>query len=150
MNFLHSRFIKSGQVNNDAFLYTLSLFALEPTRWINKYDWRQVTDTERCAIAIFWMAVGQKMGISYEVLPSCKDGWSSPLLWLDEIEAWSHGHEQRNVAPADTNTTLALSTTELQLFRFPKLLKPVVRNLVYVAMGPELRAAMQYVLLLQP
>ena len=150
MNFLHSRFRKSGQVNNDAFLYTLSLFALEPTRWINKYDWRPVTDTERCAIGIFWMTVGQRMGISYEALPSCQDGWTSPLLWLDEIEVWSRGHEQRNVGPAATNTTLALSTTELMLFRFPQFFQPVIRNLVYVAMGPELREAMMCVCFSRP
>jgi len=31
-------------------LYTLSLFALEPIRWVNRYEWREMTPMEVCAM----------------------------------------------------------------------------------------------------
>ena len=34
MNYLHSPYIKSGKITNDDLLYTLSLFALGPARWV--------------------------------------------------------------------------------------------------------------------
>lgn len=53
MNYLHGRYIKAGKISNDDMLYTLSLFVLEPIRWTAKYEWRTVTDFERCAMGIY-------------------------------------------------------------------------------------------------
>ena len=50
INCVHDKYQKAGKISNDDLLYTLSLFALEPVRWINRYEWRTLTDTERCAI----------------------------------------------------------------------------------------------------
>jgi hypothetical protein len=49
MNYLHSRYIKAGKIRNDDMLYTLSVFALEPARWINRYEWRKMSHLEMCA-----------------------------------------------------------------------------------------------------
>ena len=38
MNHLHPRYLKAGKISNDDMLYTLSLFALEPVRWVNRYE----------------------------------------------------------------------------------------------------------------
>jgi hypothetical protein len=53
MNYLHGRYIKAGKISNDDMLYTLSLFVLEPIRWTAKYEWRGVTDFERCAMGVY-------------------------------------------------------------------------------------------------
>ena len=50
MNYIHSIYQRKGLISNDDMLYTLSLFALEPVRWVNKYEWREFTDLEVCAM----------------------------------------------------------------------------------------------------
>jgi hypothetical protein len=42
MNFLHSHY----PILNDDFLYTLSVFVVTPQRWIEKYEWRPLTELE--------------------------------------------------------------------------------------------------------
>lgn len=51
-------------------LYTLSLFVTEPIRFIDAYEWRSLTELEKCALGTYWKSVGDAMGISYEPLPS--------------------------------------------------------------------------------
>ena len=43
---------KANLISNDDMLYTLGLFALEPIRWISMYEWRSLTDMERCAMSV--------------------------------------------------------------------------------------------------
>jgi hypothetical protein len=45
-----SMYQKKGLITNDDLLYTLSLFALEPVRWIERYEWRKMTPMEICAM----------------------------------------------------------------------------------------------------
>ena len=46
LNYLHGHYIKQGKITNNDMLYTLSLFLNQPVEWINKYEWRQLTDLE--------------------------------------------------------------------------------------------------------
>ena len=41
---------KQGLISNDDLLYTLALFAIEPWRWIDQFEWRTLTDMEVCAL----------------------------------------------------------------------------------------------------
>jgi hypothetical protein len=41
---------KKGLISNDDMLYTLSVFALEPVRWVKRYEWREMTPMEICAL----------------------------------------------------------------------------------------------------
>jgi hypothetical protein len=49
LNFLHSHYQKAGKISNDDMLYTLAVLALEPKRWIEQYEWRNLNDMELCA-----------------------------------------------------------------------------------------------------
>ena len=40
---------QKGFISNDDFLYTLGLFALEPIRWVERYEWRSLSLMEKCA-----------------------------------------------------------------------------------------------------
>ena len=42
MNWLHSQY----KISNDDKLYTLSVFVTVPQRWLEKYEWRPLTDLE--------------------------------------------------------------------------------------------------------
>ncbi|CAF9921188.1 MAG: hypothetical protein HETSPECPRED_004458 [Heterodermia speciosa] len=74
MNYLHSRYQKAGKISNDDLLYTLGIFALEPSRWINRYEWRCMTDVEMCACGTYWKNMGDAMEISYSKLRSSANG----------------------------------------------------------------------------
>ena len=142
MNYLHNRYRKAGKISDDDMLYTLSLFALEPLRWTNKYEWRSVTDVERCATGTYWKATGEMMDVPYTALPSCKQGWQDGLHWLEELESWSAVYEREHMLPADTNQQLATQTLNIGLFNLPTWLKPTGRRLVAVLLEPRLRTAM--------
>jgi hypothetical protein len=42
MNWIHDQY----KISNDDKLYTLSVFVTSPARWLQKYDWRPLTDLE--------------------------------------------------------------------------------------------------------
>jgi hypothetical protein len=142
MNFLHSRYQASGKIKDADMLYTLSLFACEPNRWIERFEWRDLTDMERCAGGTYWKAMGDAMHIAYTALPSAKTGWTDGLHWLDEIRAWSENYEAANMKPADTNKQLAEAHLDLLLFNLPPRLNTIAKTFVAVLIGPRLQEAM--------
>jgi hypothetical protein len=142
MNYLHARYQKSGKIKNVDMLYTLSLFALEPVRWIHKYEWRDLTDVERCASGTFWKAMGDVMLISFDDLPSGSTGWIDGLHWLEDLETWSLKYEAANMIPAATNNQLAESHLEVLFLNVPTWLNEVGKKVVAVFLGERLRQAM--------
>lgn len=142
MNYLHNRYQKSGKIKNTDMLYTLSLFALEPVRWIHKCEWRDLTDIELCASGTFWKAMGDAMLISFDDLPSSKTGWTDGLQWLQEIETWSLEYEAANMIPAVSNNQLAESHLDVLFLNLPAHLNGVGKELVAVLLGERVRKAM--------
>lgn len=59
MNRIHGRF----EIENQDFVYVLSTFVFEPTRWIARFGWRDTVEQERLAFFHFWRAVGARMNI---------------------------------------------------------------------------------------
>ena len=145
MNFLHAPYQKSGKISNNDLLYTLSLFALEPARWVAKYEWRSLTDLELCACGTYWKSMGDAMEISFQCLPSYKVGWKDGLHWLNEIEQWSLHYEEGNMVPALSNKQLADSHFDIMCINVPKMLLPVCRTMVSVLLGDRLQKAMMWV-----
>lgn len=142
MNYLHSQYIKAGKIKNSDLLYTLSVFALEPPRWIDRYEWRSFTDLELCASGTYWKYVGDAMNISMDELPSYKAGWTDGLHWLKEMETWSTKYEERHMVAAKTNNKLALAHLDLMFLNVPNRYKVVCQKFVSVIVGERLRQAM--------
>lgn len=144
MNYLHSVYQKAGQLLDDDMLYTLALFAREPARWINQYEWRQLEDFERCAIGTFWKSIGDAMNIGYEKLKSGKDGWTDGLHWLEEIEEWAEEYEKKFMQPNINNKITAEQTVAVLLWNVPSAMKGIGKHLVSALMDDRLRTAMMY------
>lgn len=124
-------------------LYTLSLFATEPIRFIDTYEWRKLTELEKCALGTFWKSVGDAMGVSYEPLPSFQNGgFRDGLHWLDEISAWSQAYEARAMVPDQKNRETADRTTAILTYMLPEPLKHVGLKFVPYMMDDRLRRAM--------
>ncbi|GAB1194399.1 hypothetical protein APSETT444_003644 [Aspergillus pseudonomiae] len=49
MNYIHSRYRKAGKILNEDMLHTLGSAVLDVFRSIEKYEWRQLSDVEKCA-----------------------------------------------------------------------------------------------------
>lgn len=145
MNYIHSGYQKSGLISNDDLLYTLSLFATEPMRWIDRYEWRTLKDFEKCALGTFWKSLGDAMGIGYEELKSAQTGWTDGLHWLEELIEWAEEYEKRCMVPDINNKITAEETTALLLWSVPPVMKGIGKNLVSALMDDRLRTAMMYV-----
>lgn len=139
---VHSSYRASGKILEDDMVYTLGLFAVQPVRFINKYEWRQLTDVEKCAIGTFWKSVGDGLEISWDVLPSGKTGFRDGLHWLEEIAAWSDDYEVRCMVPAVSNRETADQTTAVILYLVPRPLHSLGLKFVSFMMDDRLRKAM--------
>ena len=142
MNYLHGRYIKAGKISNDDMLYTLGLFVLEPVRWTAQYDWRPLTDVEKCALGLFWKDLGECMEISFDPLGHQKFGFNDGLAWLEALERWCSDYEIRNMVPAETNRDIARATIDIALFNVPKALRGVAWGFISALFEPRLRRAM--------
>ncbi|KAI1308316.1 hypothetical protein F5Y03DRAFT_393551 [Xylaria venustula] len=142
-NYLHNIYRRAGRISNDDMLYTLSLFTLEPMRWTAEYDWRPLSDMERCALATCFKVWGEDLEIGYESLPSHPSGWIDGLHWLEELDDWSKKYEERCVEASDTNVEVVNATRELMLCQIPGSLHGVLWGIVAILLGPRVQKAMR-------
>ncbi|KAH9883348.1 hypothetical protein F4778DRAFT_46998 [Xylariomycetidae sp. FL2044] len=143
MNYLHGRYRKSGKITDDDMLYTLGLFALEPVRWNSMYDWRSLTDIEKCALGVFWRDLGEAMEITYDQLqPFVRLGFDDGLAWLDALQKWCDRYEESHMVPADTNRDVSKATLDIAVFNIPIRLRGVAIKAVAAMLEPRLRKAM--------
>ncbi|THC91129.1 hypothetical protein EYZ11_009419 [Aspergillus tanneri] len=143
-NFIHSGYRASGKILDDDMLYTLGLFAIQPVRFIEKYEWRSLTDVEKCALGTFWKSLGDGLGVKYDALPSGKTGFRDGLHWLEEVAAWSDDYEVRCMLPNITNHQTATYTAAILLYMVPRPLQHIGHKFVSFMMDERLRRAMLY------
>ncbi|KAM5472938.1 hypothetical protein MauCBS54593_002651 [Microsporum audouinii] len=142
MNNIHQTYQKAGKILNDDLLYTLGLFAYLPVRWVGKYDWRELTDMEKCALGTFWKDIGDCMEIDYSALPSSKSGWKDGLHWLEEVTEWGDWYEQKNMVPNINNQRVALSAIDIILYTVPNFLKPTAKKMVFALLEDRMIKAL--------
>ncbi|KAL8774490.1 MAG: hypothetical protein Q9209_000863 [Squamulea sp. 1 TL-2023] len=142
INYLHDRHRSKGAISDEDMLFTLSLFALEPMRWVQKHEWRELDDMEVCAIGTHWKYLGDALKVPYELLPGYKTGWKDALEWMAELDDWSRAYEVRFMVPAKSSQEVAEATLEVVLYKMPKSLHGLARNIYAAAMETRLREAM--------
>ncbi|KAH0562356.1 hypothetical protein GP486_002947 [Trichoglossum hirsutum] len=98
INYLHSTYRATGKITDADMLYTLSLFALEPSRWVAKYEWRELTSLEKCAVGTLWKRLGDALGVNFDLLPGSREGlgrWGGVAGTTGQLESrvpgCSHG-----------------------------------------------------------
>lgn len=144
LNYLHGHYIKQGKISNDDMLYTLTLFTNQPPEWINRYEWRQLTDLELCAMGVFHKYMGESMHISFEPLPNYNVGWKDGLQFYHEMTAWAKDYEKRVMLPDKNNYDTAVQTRALLLGSQPDFLKPFLSKLVSAPLDDRLREAIMF------
>jgi len=113
MNWLHRRY--GAKIGNEEMIHTMAMFVLEPQRWIERYEWRSMSELERVAAFIYWKEIGNRMGIT-----------NMPQT-LPDLEAWVEKFEETHMIYADSNRVCAETTTNLYLRNVPSLLKNFAR-----------------------
>ncbi|KAH7018465.1 uncharacterized protein B0I36DRAFT_377652 [Microdochium trichocladiopsis] len=142
MNFLHSRYVKDGQISNTDLLYTLSVFVLEPPRFARLYDWRAMNEMEVCAYGVLWKAIGDDMGIEYKGhLPRAEQGWKDGLEFVEDIEAWAHAYEIDKMKPSKVAAAPARALIPMLLYWLPWFMHPFATECVCVLMNTRVREA---------
>ncbi|HEV7827172.1 MAG TPA: oxygenase MpaB family protein [Mycobacteriales bacterium] len=100
MNQMHGRYA----ISNDDMRYVLANFVVMPTRWLDEYGWRRLTEHERIASANYYRALGRHMGI--RDIPATHGGFAE-LLDRYEREHFAYDAGAREVSDA----TLRLMAT---------------------------------------
>ncbi|KAL4883215.1 streptococcal 67 kDa myosin-cross-reactive antigen like family-domain-containing protein [Aspergillus karnatakaensis] len=142
--FLHVGYRASGKILESDMLYTLSLFALEPIRFIDLFEWRSLSDLEQCAIGTYWKSLGDALEISFADLPSGPHAFRDGLHFLEELRAWSLKYEEDYMKPSPENKEVADKTMDVLVYAMPRFLKPVGVNFAACVMDDRLREAMMY------
>lgn len=125
MNAIHGRF----PISNSDYLYVLSTFVYEPVRWCDRFGWRPLSNLEKQAMYHFWVAVGERMGITD--IPGS----------YDEFETYNQTYEQQHFTYAVANQRVANATRAMLLSWFPVGLRsPADRAIPALLDAPLLNA----------
>lgn len=153
INYLHDRWRgkENGKgIRDEDMLYTLSLFALEPMKWVQKYEWRELSEVEINAVGLLWMYWGYALKVPFSLLPGYEKGWKNGVEWMEEMGAWSEAYEKRHMLPAESNAALADATVKILLWKTPKWMHGFGKRVFATVMegrSRRLREAMLLVIL---
>ena len=125
INRIHARF----SISNEDMLYVLSVFVVVPLRWLDRFGWRAVTETERSATCRYHQELGRQLGIR-DVPETCERFFA----YCDEFE-------RRHFAYTPTNARVGRATRELFVGWFRFLPAPLVRMGVHALLDPPVLAA---------
>lgn len=157
-NAIHGHYRDKGKILEADMLYTLLLFARQPWKWIDQYEWRKLTEAELNGLGTFWRAVGEAMEIDYTGLqvPGWTEDHSTPMTangrgradwktgadWLLAVDKWADMYERKYMVPCESNTVVGEQTIALLLYEVPKVFHPLGRHIVSTFMDDCLRRAM--------
>ncbi|CAN9177907.1 unnamed protein product [Alternaria alternata] len=102
MNYLHARYRKAGKILDADLLHTLGDGALEILHIIDKEEWRELSDVEKCAVGIFHRNLGEDLEIPFTPLKSFKSGWQDGSHFVTELIEWTKGYEKEVAKPTAT------------------------------------------------
>lgn len=142
--FLHVGYRSSGKILESDMLYTLSLFAIEPIRFIDMFEWRSLNELEQCAIGTYWKSLGDALEISFADLPSGPHAFRDGLHFLEELREWSLKYEEDHMKPSPSNKEVADKTMDVVVYSMPRFLKSVGVSFASCVMDDRLREAMMY------
>jgi hypothetical protein len=129
LNAMHGRF----PISNADFLYVLSTFIYEPIRWIERFGWRQLTESEKLAFFNYYCELGRRMHI--ESIPAD----------FDEFKHYNVDYERKHFRYAESNRAIGAITRDLLLgFYVPRFLLPLARPVAHALMDAPLRQAMGF------
>ncbi|WP_322750081.1 MULTISPECIES: oxygenase MpaB family protein [unclassified Frankia] len=135
MNQMHGAY----SISNEDFVYVLSTFVVVPIRWIDRFGWRRLCETEKVASAHYYRELGRHMGMT--AIPATYQEFAA---YLDAYEAEHFATGTGGTDPggrAVADATLRLFTTFPPTQHAPAAL---IRRFALGLMDDALRAALGY------
>ncbi|KAL5536480.1 hypothetical protein ACEPAF_302 [Sanghuangporus sanghuang] len=131
INWLHSRW---PNIKNEDFIYTLSLFVLEPIRWARLYGWRDLHEIEQEAFFVTWKEIGRRMKI--QNIPET----------LQDLAEWTESYEEIAMAPSSSNFEIGRSAFEYMLSTFPEAfgIRKLLRAICLSLLEDRVRRALMF------
>ncbi|KAF9951299.1 hypothetical protein BGZ72_007156 [Mortierella alpina] len=127
LNFLHSHY----RISQDDYKYNLSLFVLEASHWVDRFEWRKMTELEKNAALAVWTETGRAMGI--ENIPGS----------TQEFAEWAEAYECKKMVFAPSNVAVAEASMGV-LESIAPAAGSILRGFIVSLMTPRLRAAFGY------
>jgi len=126
LNWLHGRY----RISNGDYVHTLSLFVLEPQRWIARFGWRPLSRLEQAAILVYWRELGHRMG--FGGIPET----------VEALREWKRAYEDKHLYFIEANRTVTEATLALFLLDTPRPLHGFMRSLfvAFIDEAPVRRA----------
>lgn len=140
MNWLHSKYIASGQISNEDLLYTLSVFITEPNRFMRLYEWRPLNEMEFCAFGVFWRSIGDAMGIQWKGYLS-KTEWHDGLDFAEDVAQWAKAYEIVAFTPSTVSNKPAQALIPMITYWAPSWVKNFSAECVHALLGDRVREA---------
>ncbi|KAL5507507.1 hypothetical protein ACEPAH_6963 [Sanghuangporus vaninii] len=127
-NWLHSRW---PNIKNEDFIYTMSLFVLEPIRWARLYGWRELLPIEQEAFFILWKEIGHRLNI--RDIPET----------LQDLIDWTEKYEETAMVPAQSNYEVGQYTLDYILSNFTERfgVRKIMRQISLCLIEPRVRTA---------
>ncbi|KAL5523585.1 hypothetical protein ACEPAG_7758 [Sanghuangporus baumii] len=128
VNWLHSRW---PYIKNDDFIYTMSLFVLEPIRWARLYGWREFLPIEQEAFFVLWKEIGHRMNI--QNIPET----------LQDLIDWTEKYEETAMVPAQSNYEVGKYTLDYIVSDFTEWfgVRKIMRQISLCLIEPRVRTA---------
>ncbi|KAI9322371.1 hypothetical protein BX666DRAFT_1894221 [Dichotomocladium elegans] len=120
LNEIHAKY----PILNGDYLYTLSLFIIEPIRWINKYGYRKLEPLEENAIFRIWYDIGKKMHI--EDIPET----------LEDMKEFHKRYALDHVRYSPDNWKVGEPTVQQLSSLYPKFTHAFIYKLVPAILNP--------------
>lgn len=142
MNYLHERYRKAGKILDDDMLHTLGSGMAEIVRFVNDYEWRDLTDVELCAIGVWHRVLGDAMKIPYTALPSHEEGFVDGLQFARELEQWVYQYEANVAVNTSSNSAFCSRYIEAKIGKAHPALKPVLKRVLAADLDETMRESM--------
>lgn len=137
----HSRYRKAGKITDEDLLHTLGDGAGQIFAVINREEWRPLTDTEKCAMGIFYKTLGDDMRIPYHLLPSNNE-WRDGLHFVNELVDWVHDYEKRVCRPTESSKLYVASYVDSAMDKLPSFLGRNLKAALAADLNEEMRKSM--------
>ncbi|KAJ5404399.1 hypothetical protein N7509_004270 [Penicillium cosmopolitanum] len=142
MNYLHDRYRRANKITDQDLLHTLGDGLAEILNVIEREEWRNLTDVEKCALGIFHKNLGMDMGIPFDPLPSQAEGWKDGLHFGLELQEWTVGYEEEVAKPTATNDQYVRVYVDSALSSLPSFARSLVRQMLGADLDNVMRTSL--------
>lgn len=128
MNQMHGAYA----ISNDDMRYVLSTFVVVPTRWIERFGYRPLTEGERVASTNYYRELGRHMNI--KAIP---ETYAEFATLLDD-------YEREHFAFSPGGRAVSDATLRLLVGFYPRPLRELLRRVTLTLLDDPLREAFRY------